>query len=73
MGEVQHLCAEIENSALIADFGRWEVERVPGADVQGEARRNLPVVADKELSNVRTRLNDLFLDVDGERVHLPEK
>ena len=34
---------------------------------------NFPIVADKELGDVRARLNHLLLNVDGERVHLPQK
>jgi len=51
----------------------WEVERVAGADREREPRRDHPVVADKELGNMRARLNHLFLDVDGERVHLSQQ
>ena len=73
VGKIQNLRLQIEDGPLIVLLRRWEVQRVAGADVQREPRRDLPVVADEELGDVRARLNHLFLNVDGERVHLPQK
>jgi len=53
VGKIQNLRIEIEEQPPDRVSRRWKVERVAGADVDREPRRNLPVVADEKLGNVR--------------------
>ncbi len=73
VGKLQNLCLEIEDRPLIALLRRREIQSVTHADVDREPWRNLPVVADEKLGNMRARLNHSLLDVDGECVHLPQQ
>ena len=71
--EIEHLCAEIEDRALIVRFRGRKVERVSCTDVQGETRRNPPVVSKEDFGNMGTRLYRISLNVDVECIDLPQQ
>src|SRR5262249_52169982 len=73
MWKIQNLRLQVEYGALIVSLRGRKVERIAHAQVQRELGRYLPIVTGKEFRNVRTRLDHVFLNVDGEGVYLPEE
>ena len=71
MRKLQELGLQIEDCSLIVHLGRGEVERIAGTDIctdiQCEARRYFPVVADEKFGNVRAQLNHLRLVCRGRK------
>src|SRR5262249_40665784 len=70
--EVQHLCGEVEDGALVVNFGGWEIQGVSCADVQRETRRYLPVIPDEKLGDMSPLLNNPVLDIDRKGIDLAQ-
>src|SRR5262249_46726620 len=70
MREVEFLRAQIEDRPLVVHLSGRKIKRISRAQVQRKARSDLPVIANKELRDVRPRLDDIFLNVNREGVYL---
>src|SRR5258705_78720 len=64
---------QVEDSRLVVLFRRREVQRVAHAGRQRPVGRDLPVVLDEVLLEVRAIADLLLLQVDRERLHLSEE
>jgi len=70
---VQLLRGKIKDRALVGLFGRREMQRVSGADVQSQARGEFPIVLRKEFKNAIARPDPALLQIDLECVHLAKQ